>query len=413
MNRSLHRSMPQDHDAPGSEAAVLLRQEVAKEVSRPNFGTMGAGVAPEATGRGLVKDYGWMGVPPVAHLDLNHPSLAQEVEKMERIPCPEGTDLGGTYKVGSARISSAFVTREEVADQRYHREVLVEPQIAHVLRRRQENSDTDPFVALEGLYKRGQTTALELGLHALPERCTLSAGGADLGMGPMVCTSDGGAMTIPAAETALAVREADHRLLTRAIQTYQKATWDTLAQMPADAVLTASLSGLTVNMFGTEAKRQCPEGPETLGKVRTMDGKTLNPPAAANLLARLETDQAALCEAILAHRRAQPEPKTASPAAQALYQSLNYLSYQPGEATKPQRVSNLPSWPGASAAYSKAYANLEAMASSGHVPVTGKGPHTQAHPSEEMRDAIDALNKGDEIRIKAFNLSRLDAALKG
>ncbi len=66
--------------------------------------------------------------------------------------------------------------------------------------------------------------------------------------------------------------------------------------------------------------------------------------------------------------------------------------------------SSLPSWPGASAVYSEAYMNLEKMAQKDH----GGGSFPQNIVSPEMRDAIDALNKGDEMRIKAFNRSRLN-----
>ena len=78
-------------------------------------------------------------------------------------------------------------------------------------------------------------------------------------------------------------------------------------------------------------------------------------------------------------------------------------------------MSNLPSWAGADAAYSKAYAILAKLARAGHVtPATGYwkgGRWIQWVPgsvSQEMRDAIDALNKGDENEIKAFNLRHLE-----
>lgn len=69
---------------------------------------------------------------------------------------------------------------------------------------------------------------------------------------------------------------------------------------------------------------------------------------------------------------------------------------------------NLPLWPGASEAYSKAYKIMEAMARSGHVSrLNGirsktKGP-IQVFVSDELRAYQDALNKGDEERVKGFN----------
>jgi hypothetical protein len=74
-------------------------------------------------------------------------------------------------------------------------------------------------------------------------------------------------------------------------------------------------------------------------------------------------------------------------------------------------MSNLPSWPGASAAYSKAYRILQRLAAAGHAtpPLLRRGKViVGGHVSEDMRDAIDALNRGDENAIKAFNLAHLD-----
>lgn len=70
---------------------------------------------------------------------------------------------------------------------------------------------------------------------------------------------------------------------------------------------------------------------------------------------------------------------------------------------------NLPLWPGASEAYSKAHRIMEAMAARGHVSrlngirSKAKGP-IQVFVSDELRAYQDALNKGDEERIKGFNL---------
>ena len=53
-------------------------------------------------------------------------------------------------------------------------------------------------------------------------------------------------------------------------------------------------------------------------------------------------------------------------------------------------MSNLPKWPGASAVYSKAYDCLDQMAN------ISRG--------EESHDLIEALNEGDEERIKGLLL---------
>lgn len=63
-------------------------------------------------------------------------------------------------------------------------------------------------------------------------------------------------------------------------------------------------------------------------------------------------------------------------------------------------ASNLPIWRGAEGAYRRAYRILDSMAKAGHV----KRGHRQCFPSQEMRDIIDALNKGDEATIKYNNL---------
>lgn len=73
--------------------------------------------------------------------------------------------------------------------------------------------------------------------------------------------------------------------------------------------------------------------------------------------------------------------------------------------------SNLPSWSGADACYSKAYRILEEMAKNGHVTqsdymLTRRRVIRYCVPSPEMEDWIDALNKGDEERIKAKLLYR-------
>jgi len=63
-------------------------------------------------------------------------------------------------------------------------------------------------------------------------------------------------------------------------------------------------------------------------------------------------------------------------------------------------MSNLPNWTAAREVYSKAYRVLEAMAENGHVTRSWN----TCYPSQDMRDLIDALNKGDEEQIKGILL---------
>jgi len=63
-------------------------------------------------------------------------------------------------------------------------------------------------------------------------------------------------------------------------------------------------------------------------------------------------------------------------------------------------MSNLPSWPGASTVYSKAYRRLEEMAAKGHVK-RHYNRGWRCSVSQEMTDLINALNNGDEETIKA------------
>lgn len=62
----------------------------------------------------------------------------------------------------------------------------------------------------------------------------------------------------------------------------------------------------------------------------------------------------------------------------------------------------LPSWPGASKVYSKAYKALDVMARRGHVELRGRGKRKRAYPSQTMQDLIEALDTGDEERIKGL-----------
>lgn len=75
--------------------------------------------------------------------------------------------------------------------------------------------------------------------------------------------------------------------------------------------------------------------------------------------------------------------------------------------------SNLPSWPGASEVYSRAYSMLGSMAANGHVTKIkiGKKRAYSCHVSDDMRDLIDALDKGDEERIKGLIINFLDRGL--
>jgi len=75
-------------------------------------------------------------------------------------------------------------------------------------------------------------------------------------------------------------------------------------------------------------------------------------------------------------------------------------------------MSNLPNWPGASAAYSRAYRIMSNMARKGYVtpPIIGKRGRVlkSGHISQEMEDYVKALNSGDEETIKGLNLQYLD-----
>ena len=63
-------------------------------------------------------------------------------------------------------------------------------------------------------------------------------------------------------------------------------------------------------------------------------------------------------------------------------------------------TDNLPNWPGASPCYSRAYALLEHMARNGGVERRYcRG--WRCTISEDMRDLITSLSKGDENAIKA------------
>lgn len=67
-------------------------------------------------------------------------------------------------------------------------------------------------------------------------------------------------------------------------------------------------------------------------------------------------------------------------------------------------MDNLPNFPGARACYSRAYVLLDAMAKAGHVKIirARRGSKQHCVVSEDMENLIDALNKGDEERIKGL-----------
>ena len=74
-------------------------------------------------------------------------------------------------------------------------------------------------------------------------------------------------------------------------------------------------------------------------------------------------------------------------------------------------TTNLPSWPGASAAYSKAYALLQVEAEAAWS-MHGKRWHLY-WPTEDARALIKALDKGDEETIKWYNLEGLHDDSRG
>jgi hypothetical protein len=78
----------------------------------------------------------------------------------------------------------------------------------------------------------------------------------------------------------------------------------------------------------------------------------------------------------------------------------------------PYHNPELPKWAGAAGAYSKAYRMLGYMAAHGHVKRVRDRRGFHCTVSDEMTDLIDALNKGEEERIKAllaaFHLRKFD-----
>jgi len=75
---------------------------------------------------------------------------------------------------------------------------------------------------------------------------------------------------------------------------------------------------------------------------------------------------------------------------------------------------SLPTWQGAEAVYSRAYLLLEWMAKKGHsrAPIKVRGKTVlQGFVSQDMRDLIDALNRGDEELIKGLLLNYIPKEL--
>ena len=67
-------------------------------------------------------------------------------------------------------------------------------------------------------------------------------------------------------------------------------------------------------------------------------------------------------------------------------------------------INTLPPFPGASGAYHRAYRILAAMAQAGHVQVVRSGRQTRCHVSDEMREFISVLDRGNEEVVKGLNL---------
>ncbi|MFO0449971.1 MAG: hypothetical protein ACK52I_15135 [Pseudomonadota bacterium] len=65
--------------------------------------------------------------------------------------------------------------------------------------------------------------------------------------------------------------------------------------------------------------------------------------------------------------------------------------------------SNLPDWPGADGAYRRTVIIIANMAKAGHIKRIGRGEKAKCEVSADLQDYIEAMNKGDEERIKALN----------
>ena len=67
-------------------------------------------------------------------------------------------------------------------------------------------------------------------------------------------------------------------------------------------------------------------------------------------------------------------------------------------------MSNLPEWPGAAHCYSQAYRLLEKWGARNYATTKFKGKIKCPTPSDEMKSLIDALDRGDEEKIKGILL---------
>lgn len=66
-------------------------------------------------------------------------------------------------------------------------------------------------------------------------------------------------------------------------------------------------------------------------------------------------------------------------------------------------TGNLPNWSSAAHVYTQSYAMLQNMARQGHVEIVRKGGKAIGSiASQDMKDVIEALNKGDEETIKGY-----------
>lgn len=74
----------------------------------------------------------------------------------------------------------------------------------------------------------------------------------------------------------------------------------------------------------------------------------------------------------------------------------------------------LPTWNGADVCYNRARQVMDHMAKNGHVTIckqscsgTRRRPEPHCHVSQELRDAVTMLDRGDEESIKSFVLNNI------
>lgn len=65
-------------------------------------------------------------------------------------------------------------------------------------------------------------------------------------------------------------------------------------------------------------------------------------------------------------------------------------------------TGNLPSWPGATVCYARAYKLLDWMGKNGHIKQQKARGKTYCTVSDEMNQLIASMNKGDEEGVKYF-----------